>query len=179
MAPRWIQVPHYYPLSLEETKSPVKALNLCHLRCQKNRLSQSCKEACDTDHAAVNLTPPSPSPVLTANKSRPWVSPRANISPPLSPVLTANKSRPGTSPRANVLSCNNNSYTSGGPPGILEGYNKKKIENVSKNAPTIQSDSQAHPVAFWTTFSILAILFSMVLLGIGIILFSNRVKVLQ
>lgn len=55
MAPAWNQVPHYFPSLLEKTQDPHKARDMCKLQCNGHRLSESCKETCQTDFDAVEI----------------------------------------------------------------------------------------------------------------------------
>ena len=58
VAPRWLEVPHYFPQLLEDTKDPKKALSLCHQKCQSHRLPNTCSTVCQTDHNAVEMISP-------------------------------------------------------------------------------------------------------------------------
>ena len=54
MAPRLLDVPHFYPKLLEDTKNQKKALAMCHKKCEVDcRQTETCKMTCNVDHNAV------------------------------------------------------------------------------------------------------------------------------
>ena len=54
MAPRWVQVPHYYPELLSDNGDIEKSLDMCLKKCSEDsRNVESCKINCTTDYNSV------------------------------------------------------------------------------------------------------------------------------
>lgn len=130
VAPRWLEVPHYFPQLLEDTKDPKKALNLCHQKCKNHRLPNTCSTVCQTDHNAVEM-----------------ISPEKKATPPCFRRESYDKST--------------------GKDSKNNGANNK--------GPTFQDEANKNPVAFWTGFSIVAILLSIILVFFFVALFTRRI----
>ena len=146
MAPRLLQIPHYYPGLLDQTKDPKKALEMCHNMCRGDRLVETCKETCDRDYSAVENF----SPKKTKNTCDPRGLNSATV-----PAFT-----PGGCLKSSTVQENFSKGDSGDKP--------------DPEGPTFREEAAAHPAGFWIPFIIVAILLALVLLGFGVALFSRK-----
>ena len=149
MAPRFLQIPHYYPKLLEQTHDPKKAKKMCHEMCKGYRLSETCKETCNTDHSAVEN--------FSSNK-------KVRLADKCDTQGLNSASIPGFSPEGCIKSSSK----------ITEGFSATKKPKPKPKGPTFGDEAKAHPVSFWIPFVIVAILLSIVLLVFGISLFSRK-----
>ena len=153
-APRWVQVPHYYPELLYKTKNPTTALQLCHKKCEGNKLSETCKETCDCDHNAVEN-------FSNNEKSKDECAERGLNSAGIPGFKSGGCLKRPMKKHVEKFSA--------------QAQDKDKDKDSGKSdGPTFGDEASAHPASFWITFVIVAILLAIVLLGFGIALFSNK-----
>ena len=133
-APVFIEGEHYFPNQLNNNNGDAeKALNMCKLECKNSRLPNTCVENCQVDYDALVPHQPMPQP-MPQPMQRPMPQPMQRPMPQLRKV---NK-----------------------PPVVKEMYNGPAPANKDDNINDIVKE---HPVTFYTTFAIVAILFAIII----------------
>jgi hypothetical protein len=134
-APVFIEGEHYFPNQLNNNNGDAeKALNMCKLECKNSRLPNTCVENCQVDYDA--LVPHQPIP-------RPMSQPMSQPMP-----------QPMQRPMPQLRKVNN-------PSVVKEMYNGPAPANKDNN--NINDIVKEHPVTFYTTFAIVAILFAIII----------------
>ena len=151
LAPRFLQVPHYYPELLEQTQNKETALKMCHTMCENNRLSETCKETCNCDYNAVENFKPSPSQHSPSQHSPSQHSPSQHHS--------------------KLKSC----YSKEMYKDTSDSHKHHHKKHHHKKHPTYRDEAKAHPAAFWIPFSITGIILSIILVIFITVLFSNKI----
>ena len=179
-APRWLNIPHYFPQLLEDTKDQKKALAQCLKKCEDDcRQTETCKMTCNVDHNAVENFSPKKKKVQSADLCDTKNLNSASIPGLASNCLqNSNKKSPGYIDRYEKGSDSSNTdKTAYAPPVPLvsSGRHRRPRPRPAKPGPTFGDEASAHPGAFWVPFIVVGLLLALVLLGFGIALFSKRI----
>ena len=150
-APVFIEGEHYFPNQLNNNNGDAeKALNMCKLECKNSRLPNTCVENCQVDYDALVPYQPIPQPM-----QRPMPQPmRRPMQRPMPQPMPRPMQRPMQRPMPQLRKVNK-------PSVVKEMYNGPAPANKDNN--NINDIVKEHPVTFYTTFAIVAILFAIII----------------